>query len=298
MVHDGIYFLSDGKKQAPEFSGDRTSGEFGEIIFEKKQHGDFTFYSFTATLIKPSSFFIGCNSNEISFECVLRGAIHIAAPFNCLLARGQYNFFYNPQGKVYRFVRAGTFKLFILFFNPGYFLPYAEYYFFVSRFLQKINREENMLLSPLHGFGGHMVKNLVETVYKNPTGPGTDNLLLTAIERMKNNCNLKINALEIDKAAEDFILQPDEKYSIGALAKQMHTNPGKLKKDFKKRFRMPVISFLRKIKMEKARQLILETDMPIQEISLELGFTNPAHFSNVFKKNMGCAPRDLRKKTA
>ena len=38
------------------------------------------------------------------------------------------------------------------------------------------------------------------------------------------------------------------------------------------------------------------SNLSIKEISIQLGFSEPEHFSNFFKKNMGCSPLAYRQK--
>lgn len=45
-----------------------------------------------------------------------------------------------------------------------------------------------------------------------------------------------------------------------------------------------------KHKMERARLLLVQTDLPVKEISAHLGFENPYHFSTVYKRVHGVAP--------
>jgi len=47
--------------------------------------------------------------------------------------------------------------------------------------------------------------------------------------------------------------------------------------------------------LQKARELIQTTDKTISEISYELGFSDPAWFSRVFKEEFGFSPSDTDK---
>jgi transcriptional regulator GlxA family with amidase domain len=49
-----------------------------------------------------------------------------------------------------------------------------------------------------------------------------------------------------------------------------------------------------RLKMERARTLLTQTDRPIKEISRWLGFENPYHFSTVYKRVHGQAPTQHR----
>lgn len=49
-----------------------------------------------------------------------------------------------------------------------------------------------------------------------------------------------------------------------------------------------------RFKIQRAAQLLAHTVRPVKEISYELGFENPYHFSRVFKRICGVAPSTLR----
>ena len=51
-----------------------------------------------------------------------------------------------------------------------------------------------------------------------------------------------------------------------------------------------------KLKIELAKNLILEDKLTLAEIAERLGFQNSNYFSNVFKKNTGESPRAWGKK--
>jgi AraC family transcriptional regulator len=47
-------------------------------------------------------------------------------------------------------------------------------------------------------------------------------------------------------------------------------------------------------RMLQARRLIRETSRSLIEIALEVGYTNPSHFAQVFRQTVGMAPRQFR----
>ncbi len=55
----------------------------------------------------------------------------------------------------------------------------------------------------------------------------------------------------------------------------------------------PTRMFVR-FKMARAQTLLVQTDLPIKEISEHLGFENPYHFSTVFKRVHGVSPTQAR----
>jgi two-component system response regulator YesN len=54
--------------------------------------------------------------------------------------------------------------------------------------------------------------------------------------------------------------------------------------------------YLTKIRLERAKELIATTNLKLYEICAQVGYTNAEHFSRVFKKIVGCSPKDYTKK--
>ena len=57
------------------------------------------------------------------------------------------------------------------------------------------------------------------------------------------------------------------------------------------------IEYLINYRMEKAKQLLLSSQMTVFEIALETGFTSPSYFSKLFKELAGMTPLEYRRST-
>lgn len=55
--------------------------------------------------------------------------------------------------------------------------------------------------------------------------------------------------------------------------------------------------YLTKVRLEKAKELITSTNLKLYEISEQIGYINAEHFSRIFKKLVGCSPKDYMKKS-
>lgn len=53
--------------------------------------------------------------------------------------------------------------------------------------------------------------------------------------------------------------------------------------------------FIRSVRLQRAKELILSTDQTISEISYDVGFNDPSWFSRAFKEEFGFAPSDMAK---
>ena len=53
---------------------------------------------------------------------------------------------------------------------------------------------------------------------------------------------------------------------------------------------------IRDSKMEEAKNMLLNLNLPVKEVSDMVGYKNPQHFSTAFKRKFGVSPSVLLKK--
>ncbi|TLS54286.1 helix-turn-helix domain-containing protein [Paenibacillus antri] len=99
--------------------------------------------------------------------------------------------------------------------------------------------------------------------------------------------------LQIRKYIEENYGNPD--LSLNYLSDKFDINPKYLSKLFKDEIGEKFLDLLISQRIEKAKQLMQETDKPIQEISEEVGYTNYNSFNRAFKNVVGVSPSDYRK---
>ncbi len=64
--------------------------------------------------------------------------------------------------------------------------------------------------------------------------------------------------------------------------------------EFKKYTHQSFPSFLKKLRIEKAKRLIKQTDLKLNEIAQRVGFEDQARFAKVFKEETGISPKTYR----
>lgn len=84
-------------------------------------------------------------------------------------------------------------------------------------------------------------------------------------------------------------------YSIAELCRLTGINEIKLQECFRELFGTTIFQYLLMLKMEYARQLLLDTDMPVGNIALLSGYADNPNFTTAFKKYFHCAPDRFRK---
>jgi len=78
------------------------------------------------------------------------------------------------------------------------------------------------------------------------------------------------------------------------VADNIKISPFYLSKIFKKYTGVNFIDYLTKLKIEKAKELLEYTDMPVINIAIELSFNEPNYFARVFRKTAGMTPSKYR----
>jgi len=86
-----------------------------------------------------------------------------------------------------------------------------------------------------------------------------------------------------------------EEVTLKEIADLVHMAPASASRFFKSATGLTVFEYLNKIKIDLARQLLLNTDMSVLDISFDCGFNNLSHFNKQFKKFNRLTPRQFRK---
>lgn len=88
----------------------------------------------------------------------------------------------------------------------------------------------------------------------------------------------------------------DEKLSLARLAKEVYISESHLSLLFRQNIKMSPIEFVRQKRMQKARELLLTTDIPLKEIAELIGFQDQTQLSRAFRQTVGVSPIEYRKK--
>ncbi|MDF2958483.1 MAG: response regulator [Paenibacillus sp.] len=82
--------------------------------------------------------------------------------------------------------------------------------------------------------------------------------------------------------------------SLDRVAAKFIMNKYQLCRLFKREFGISYWSYVTRIRMEKAAELLLYTPYKVAHIALKTGYPDESHFSNVFKKYYGIRPKDYK----
>jgi len=82
--------------------------------------------------------------------------------------------------------------------------------------------------------------------------------------------------------------------SLDNISKNMYLSSVYISKIFKEITGESPINYLINIRLVKAKNLLLSTDLPINLIALSVGYTDPYYFSKLFKKYYGYSPSKFK----
>jgi AraC-like DNA-binding protein len=86
----------------------------------------------------------------------------------------------------------------------------------------------------------------------------------------------------------------NEKFQINDLAQKLGVHRSYLSNSFKQLYGISPREFLSKVKIRSAKQLLLNTDLTIEEIATKLDFSSSSHFSKFFLSSVGLSPIKFR----
>jgi len=100
----------------------------------------------------------------------------------------------------------------------------------------------------------------------------------------------------IIRKAEAFIRQNymNADISLDSVASSVCMSPNHFSTVFSQEAGKTFIEYLTQIRIRRAKQLLLQSDMKCSDITYEAGYSDPHYFSFIFKKHTGFSPREFR----
>lgn len=121
------------------------------------------------------------------------------------------------------------------------------------------------------------------------------------IDKIEESC--RIAQTQKDEQSDSIISKArkyiDDNYSqsdisLDEVSREVDISPYYFSKLFKEETGKNFIEYLTDIRIDKAKELILTTNLSMKEICAEVGYADPNYFSRNFKKNVGVTPTEFK----
>lgn len=112
-----------------------------------------------------------------------------------------------------------------------------------------------------------------------------------------NNENINSPHYMAVKRAKDFIdSNLKQKITLGTLASIVNLSPTYFHKIFTDTLGITPTEYITNARIDKAKELLVKTSLPVYEIAIDCGYENIPYFSYTFKNRTGIAPGEFRKR--
>lgn len=85
-----------------------------------------------------------------------------------------------------------------------------------------------------------------------------------------------------------------EEIALSRLARMVSLSESSFSRKFREEFGMPPMQWLQRLRIRKATEFLIRSDMTIAQIAQMTGFADPLYFSRLFRKVTGTTPRRYR----
>ncbi|MEN8079234.1 AraC family transcriptional regulator [Clostridioides difficile] len=145
----------------------------------------------------------------------------------------------------------------------------------LSRLIKCIKDEQDQrVLVPLY------IKEILYFVLKSPHG-----YALNFISSYNDNY------YKISQIADKIYINYQEKYDVNTLAKQASMSVSNFHNTFKEITGLPPIQYVKKIKLHKARELLLYNKITAKSVAYEVGHESLSQFNREYKRMFGVTPK-------
>ncbi|WP_164472622.1 response regulator [Cohnella candidum] len=125
-----------------------------------------------------------------------------------------------------------------------------------------------------------------------------ESLLLRLSEYARDLKSAHVDQKEMARALAYIHANFDKDLSMAVVSNHVSLNYSYFSERFKEHTGESFVNYLKKIRIQKAKELLAETDERIYEISRRVGFENPKQFNRVFREIEGITAMEYRQKQA
>jgi AraC family transcriptional regulator len=154
----------------------------------------------------------------------------------------------------------------------------------LSMLLEQLRRELTVCHRPSPLFVQSIAQSLAIHLVRTYTDPNA---------KGREQCG-GLPAFKLRRVTELLETHLDEEFSLDRLAREVGVSEFHFCRLFKKTTGFTPSRYFMRMRMEKARRLLRETTKNVIEVGLDVGYSSPSHFAQIFKREVGVPPSEYR----
>lgn len=115
-----------------------------------------------------------------------------------------------------------------------------------------------------------------------------------AVARARENPSAENGSAIVRRAMQFVETNLNQALDPAAIAAHSYVSVSHLNRLFQAELSTPVMAYVTQLRLNKARAILIETDLPIAEVSQLCGYRNASHFTQAFTRQEGRSPRAFR----
>jgi AraC-like DNA-binding protein len=221
---------------------------------------------------------------------------------------GQGGFSHTPfvNNKV-KFPEAKIYRTFDFHFDHEYLTPYLNAYpklYEMVNYAEKkesnqidlllqLSAEQKMIINQIKKYSSAMPERYLQAK--------TDEFLIVALngmhpEKKMRPTNISESLIKKAEQLEEILRKRfPEPLTLPEYAELVTTNIQYISIAFKKRFNATIFEYRNMLRLERAKELLIEKPMDLESIAIEIGFYDASYLINAFKKKYEMTPAEYRR---
>ena len=114
--------------------------------------------------------------------------------------------------------------------------------------------------------------------------------------KMLKDTNNSGRRSEIDEAIQYIMENYDKDLNMAVVANHISLNYSYFSQIFKENTGTNFVDFIKKVRIDKAKELLVDSDFKVGEVARKVGYPDSKHFSKIFRATVGISPKEYRDK--
>lgn len=291
----------------------QASGPMGKMIFTEFQDENYSIWHSEYQIIEDTRLIMQCPSDStIGLAFILKRNLRYEHALGTGVAkRNHYNLSYLSEVHCEYVFKKGDYSTFGIQFTQEYLQQlHKDNFPLLTEFINRINQGVSARISDRHLSATSEMLEIINQLLQFRYEGSLPKLYIKAkvvdllrlslenVSRKESDKKSAISASELKlmESVRDCILSRlDNPGTLTEIAHRAGLNEFRLKSSFKKAFGKSVIAFVLEERLNRARTMILETDLPMKTIAHRAGYKSLSNFTTAFGKLFGYSPGTLRR---